>query len=371
MALVNSTDPQVAAESIAGWWQRRNPGHTHVTVTDFHSPQSSGMSSETLLFTLTAEVDGRSTATKLAARVMIPGSEVFPVYSLDAEAVAMRAVRGSTAAPAPRVLAVEDNPSVVGGPFLLMEQLAGQTLSDDPPFTAAGWFCDLTAGERCTLFDNGVAALAQVHQADTDGFPAVLGHPERASGTATAQHIAHWSAFYDYSREGKHNPVIESAFAWLDEHAPDEESGLGLIWGDARLGNMMFDSEQRVTAVLDWELVGLGPAEIDLGWFTFINRMYTDGIGLDAPSGMPGIEATLNRYSGLVGRDPVNVPYYEVLAGTRLAVVMMRLAHMLMAKGFMPTDNPMPMVNPATVVLSSLLGMALSGSETGWVSGHR
>jgi hypothetical protein len=194
------------------------------------------MSSETLLFTLTAKVDGRTTATKLAARVMIPGSELFPVYSLDAEAVAMRAVRGSTTAPAPRVLA--------------------------------------------------------------------------------------WKTIL------------------------------------------------RSSAVLDWELVGLGPAEIDLGWFTFINRMYTEGIGLDAPPGMPGIDETLTRYGSLAGRDSVNFRYSEVLAGTRLAVVMMRLAHMLMAKGNMAADDPMPMTNPATVVLSGLLGIAQTGSETGWVSGH-
>jgi aminoglycoside phosphotransferase (APT) family kinase protein len=371
MALVNATDPQVAASSIATWWEQRNTGHTNVTVTDFRSPHSSGMSSETLLFTLTGNVDGQPTTAKLAARVMVPGSEVFPAYSLDAEAAAMRAVRASTAAPAPRVLAIEGDPSVVGGPFLLMEQLAGHTLGDDPPFTVAGWFCDLGDDQRATLFDNGLAALAQVHQTDTGGFPVVLGHPDRAAGTATAQHVAYWSDFYSFSREGKRNPVVEAAFAWLQEHAPGSEAGVGLVWGDARLGNMMFDIDQRVTAVLDWELLGLGPAEIDLGWFTFLNRMYTEGIGIDVPSGMPSVEETLSRYSSLAGRELVNFRYYEILAGARLAVVMMRLAHMLMAKGFMPPDNPMPITNPATVVLAGLLGIAQSGGETGWVSGHR
>jgi aminoglycoside phosphotransferase (APT) family kinase protein len=371
MALVNTTDPGKTAESMADWWARRNPGHSDVTVTDLRSPHSSGMSSETLLFTVTAVVDGKPQSEALAARVMVPGSEVFPAYNLHAEGFAMQAVHRTAAAPAPRVIAIEDDPSVIGGPFLLMEQLAGKTLGDDPPFTAAGWYCELTDPQRAALFDNGLVALAQVHDTEIAAFPTVLGHPHRSPGTATAQHVRHWSDFYQSCRERKNNPVVDCALAWLAENAPAEEPRLGLVWGDARLGNMMFDNDQRVTAVLDWELLALGPAEIDLGWFTFVNRMYTEGIGLDAPGGMPDVAQTLTRYGDLAGRDLMHFRYYEVLAGTRLAIVMMRLAHMLMSRGMMPADNPMPMTNPATVVLARLLGMAPLDSETGWVSGHR
>jgi hypothetical protein len=49
----------------------------------------------------------------------------------------------------------------------------------------------------------------------------------------------------------------------------------------------------------------------------------------------------------------------------------MRIAHMLIEKGMMPADNPMPVTNPATVVLADLLGIEAPGAEVGWVSGHR
>ncbi len=48
-------------------------------------------------------------------------------------------MRTTTAAPAPRVLAIESDPTVLGTPFLLMERHDGRTLADDPPFAAAGW----------------------------------------------------------------------------------------------------------------------------------------------------------------------------------------------------------------------------------------
>jgi len=134
---------------------------------------------------------------------------------------------------------------------------------------------------------------------------------------------------------------------------------------------MMFSADHHVTAILDWELVALGPAEIDVGWFAVLNRMYTDGIGVTPPGGFPTRAETFFRYSELAGRPLRNFHFYEVLAGVRLAIVLMRIAHMLIEKGMMPADNPMPVTNPATVVLADLLGIEAHGTEVGWVSGHR
>lgn len=373
MALSNTTDPQRAAQAIAEWWEKTHPGDTNVAVTDLHMPHAAGMSSETILFDLgLTDSSGARRIDKLAARVIVPGGEVFPDYDLRREANVMEAVRASTSVPVPVVLSVEHDSAVLGGPFLLMEQLHGQTLGDDPPFTVGGWFTELPASRRAAIFENGLAALAQVHRTDTSGFTSeIVGHPDRAVGSATDQHIKYWRDFFDFSREGKSHRVVESALQWLTENLPGEESVLGLVWGDARPGNMMFDGECRVTAVLDWELLALGPAEIDLGWFAFLNRMYTEGIAVPLPDGMPSQDEMLARYSDLAGRRLLHTEYYEILAGTRLSIVMMRLAHMLMEKGLMLPDNPMPTTNPASIVLASLLGIDPPGAEPGWVTGHR
>lgn len=373
MALVNTTDPGEAAAALTTWWQQQHPSHSGITVSDIEIPAASGMSSETILFALRqTDAEGHTTVGDYAARVIKAGGEIFPDYDFHLEQLAMDTVRTTTDAPAPEVFAVEDDPSILGAPFLLMQRLWGRTLADDPPFTVTGWFSELTDSERTTLFDNGLAAMAEVHRADVSAFPAtIIGHPQRAAGTATAQHLDHWETFFHWSKAGRTHPIIEPALGWLRDNLPADEPEVGLSWGDARLGNMMFDDDHQVSAVLDWELAALGPAEIDLGWFTFLNRMYTEGIGVRLPGGFPSGEETVTRYATLAGRPVENFAFYEILAGTRLGIVLMRIAHMLIDKGMMPADNPMPVVNPATVVLANLLGVPVPDSETGWVSGHR
>lgn len=373
MALSNTTDPERAAKSLADWWAKTHPGDDGVAVTDVCIPHSAGMSSETILFDLTrTDADGQVHVDKLAARVIVPGGEVFPDYDLRCEALVMESVRGSTRAPVPAVLSVEYDTAVLGGPFLLMEQRHGRTLGDDPPFTVGGWFTELQPEQRAAMFENGLAALVEVHRTDTSRLPSeLLGHPNRAAGGATAQHVEYWREFFVFCRNGKAHRVVETALGWLTDNLPEHESALGLVWGDARPGNMLFDDDCRVTAVLDWELLGLGPAELDLGWFAFLNRMYTEGIGIPIPDGMPSQDALLARYGELAGRPLRHTDYYEILAGTRLSIVMMRLAHMLVDKGLMPADHPMPTTNPASIVLAGLLGIDPPGSEAGWVTGHR
>ena len=36
-----------------------------------------------------------------------------------------------------------------------------------------------------------------------------------------------------------------------------------LCWGDARIGNVLFSDDRKITAVLDWEMATIGPAEMD------------------------------------------------------------------------------------------------------------
>lgn len=59
--------------------------------------------------------------------------------------------------------------------------------------------------------------------------------------------------------------MIEKAFDWIEAHWPAEVGPDMLIWGDARIGNILCEGTTP-TAVLDWEMVALAPAEVDLGW---------------------------------------------------------------------------------------------------------
>ena len=90
-------------------------------------------------------------------------------------------------------------------------------------------------------------------------------------------------------------PALAQALDWCARHVPAEREPAVLLWGDVRLGNLVFDSERRVTAVLDWDLASLGPREMDLGWHFGLEFMMDALFGGRLP-GFPGPAEVLERY---------------------------------------------------------------------------
>lgn len=55
----------------------------------------------------------------------------------------------------------------------------------------------------------------------------------------------------------------------LTELAP-EQPRTGLFHGDYQTNNVLFDEDGRVAAVVDWEIAGIGPQGMDLGWLAMM-----------------------------------------------------------------------------------------------------
>ena len=68
-----------------------------------------------------------------------------------------------------------------------------------------------------------------------------------------------------YRASGAERPILELAFQYLRAHLPPPVEPT-LLHGDFRNGNIMFDPEQGVAAVLDWELAHIGDPAEDMGW---------------------------------------------------------------------------------------------------------
>ena len=56
-----------------------------------------------------------------------------------------------------------------------------------------------------------------------------------------------------------------------------------LLWGDVRLGNVIFDDDRRPLAVLDWEMTGIGPPEHDLAWYFALDAIQHELFGRSVP----------------------------------------------------------------------------------------
>ena len=83
------------------------------------------------------------------------------------------------------------------------------------------------------------------------------------------------------------SPVIERGFAWLEDRTgPTTRATPCSAGATRRIGNMLYRDFTPV-AVLDWEMAGLAPREIDLAWMVFLHRFFEDlATQLELP-GMP------------------------------------------------------------------------------------
>ena len=104
-------------------------------------------------------------------------------------------------------------------------------------------------------------------------------------------------------REQGASDLLRAAEAAVAATRPDD-GRLGLVHGDLWYGNTLWD-DGRLTAVLDWDCAGVGPAGIDLG-----------SLRCDA-AWCYGVEAAghiLRGWEGEAGRPARDVPYWDAVA---------------------------------------------------------
>jgi aminoglycoside phosphotransferase (APT) family kinase protein len=302
-------------------------------VSDLDAPTGSGMSSETILFTLT----GSGVATSYVARLEPDhrAYPVFPAYDLELQQACMQLVAAHTTVPVPRCPWYEPDAGWLGTPFLMMERIDGSAPADIPPYTMTGWLFDMPVEQRAVLQRNVLATMAELHtvRADTVDL-SFLDRPEHGTD-ALGQHLGYQRWYYDWAREGVHYPLIERAFAWLDDRRPTDVGPTVLNWGDARIGNILFRGTQPV-AVLDWEMAALGPPEIDVAWVIWMHRFFQDLAERYGGPGLPGFLEPADvaaTYAECAGRPVADLEWFTVFAALRHAIITVRTSGRTIAFG--------------------------------------
>ena len=127
-----------------------------------------------------------------------------------------------------------------------------------------------------------------------------------------------------------------------------------------RLVERLLDAGRPV-AVLDWEMVTLGPAEVDLAWWLVLERYHTEGVGAAPLPGFPPRAEVVARWEGIVGRRAQDLFYYEVWGAFRFALVLIRIADQMTEYGVMPEGSGFERNNPATQMLAKMLELPPPG----------
>ena len=204
-----------------------------------------------------------------------------------------------TGFPVARPYGLCEDAEVIGAPFYIMEMVEGRTFWD-------GSLPDMAPRERTAVYEAIVDTLAALHSVDY----AAVGLGEYGKpGNYFERQVARWSKQYRMSQTDD-MPEVEKLIEWLPRTVP-AQTRTAIVHGDFRIDNMIFDAAQpRVLAVLDWELSTLGDPLADFSYFLMSWVTEPEGRsgvkGLTGPAtGIPTIEAVVERYCAATGRDGV------------------------------------------------------------------
>jgi aminoglycoside phosphotransferase (APT) family kinase protein len=355
MAVPETRDPAVTRKQLAGWLADQLG--SDIEVSNLVMP-SQGVSNETILFDANWTEGGAARREQMVARVQPDTNQLFLENDVLLQWRMMEGVAAS-GVPEPTLWFAEPSGEVLGAPFFVMGRVEGRVPVDIPSYAAEGWVMDLSPAQRGVVWDNGLQAMATIHAIDPGDRFGFLERPGRGAA-GLDQYLSHVGEWYRWALNGRRFPQFDDAMAYLTEYRPAHPDR-GIIWGDARPGNLMFGDDLRVAAVFDWEMAALGPAEVDLGWWLMNDRFYTEGFGLALPEGLPDRDSVIRRYEQLLGRSMRDMEYYEVLAVFRFAVTSVRYFDLQVERGIHPPDTDVHERNPITILLAAYMGTPSPG----------
>ncbi|MCV0396709.1 MAG: phosphotransferase family protein [Rhizobiaceae bacterium] len=282
-----------------------------------------GFSWVTYGFSASWRQDGEKVSHDLILRAGPPNG-IFAPYSAEPEFVTLRALEG-TEVPVPRVWWRSDDLSVLGAPFFVCEFMPGEA---PIPWTHDGGAAfDDTRRER--LGAQFVGALAALHRFDWRETPVAGIGGSRNPATAAIDRVREWERRLGEWSE-RRVPMLELAARWLGDNAPAAPR-IAIVHGDYRIGNFL-EVDDRITAILDWELVSLGDPVEDLGW-----------ICLQAWRGRSPFmchfferEELRDRYAALAGYEPdmAAIRWWEAFGTYKLAVMHYGATYSFEKRGF-------------------------------------
>ena len=305
------------------WLAARMPDGSDPAVSALEAPAANGLSSETLLFDAHWTAEDTRQQHALAARVAPDPANmpVFPIYDLSAQFRLLQALGDLGTVPVPHMWWYEPDNAALGVPFFVMDRVDGRVPPDVMPYNFGSWLSEAPPEQQQALQEDTIRVLAAIHAVDRPLERFDFLGPADLRSNIDALH-----AYYRWVADGTSSPLIERGFAWLDDHWPADAGEPVLCWGDARIGNILYDGFEPV-AVLDWEMARLGRREIDVGWFIFLHRFFEDiATAYDLP-GMPSFlrrDDVIATYEAASGQPLHDMDWFLFLAALRHGVVMMR-----------------------------------------------
>ena len=303
------------AKPLTAFFAARMPQATDVEITDIDlPPDDSGFSAENYFITLAWIENGAPRNTRYVVRRQAKKA-MFAGRSFSRERRIQNVLSTKTDLPVPQIIAYEDDESVLGGRFYVMEFIPGATTPTVSPHDA-GMLADLPEQARRKLWFSGLTQMGRLHRFDPFELGLDFVSNPAEDGTQLSSLLDYWEQHYQNSCDSKPLSLMTEAMAWLRANAP-EEKRLSLLWGDSRHGNMLFDDEQNCVGIVDWELASLGDPLHDLAYWTYNDDHFVYASTNGALSGWPTLEETIASYeeASSITVDRKILRYYRLVVG--------------------------------------------------------
>jgi aminoglycoside phosphotransferase (APT) family kinase protein len=234
------------------------------------------------------------------------------------EARVLRALAGR--ARVPEVLAVCDDPAVIGAPFYVMAYVDGHVITDTTPTQLD------TVEQKRSIGVELIDTLVELHGVDWQtaglaGFGKPTGYLERQ--------VRRFLGLWEFNKT-RELPAVEQVAIWLTRNLP-ESGPATIVHGDYRLGNTMVagTAPARIVAVFDWEMSTIGDPLADLGYLcsTWTDRDDPPGGAFELSKvtrdqGFPRRDELVEMYAERSGRLVGDIRWYQALAIWKAIVFM-------------------------------------------------
>ena len=322
----NQRDLAELAAALQAWLQERLPDADGVAVSDFNYPRGAGQSHETILFQADWHADGQAVSEGMVARIKPTDFVIYADTLFTEQYRVMATIAELGTLPIARPLWLEENAGILGAPFFVMERVVGRVPVSVPPYARSGWVAEATPAQRRTMWDDGVRKLAAIQLLPRDRFGFLAGTGDARDGLE--QEFDKFSRLAAQLQTERPVPVLDAAIARLRDRWPDNQPP-GLVWGDARIGNMMFNDDFKIVAVMDWEQPSLGGALNDLAWWV-VNSGLMHGATADRPhlAGMGSREETIALWHEVTGIPTDELDWYEDFTRLKMSCLGVRMANL-------------------------------------------
>ena len=242
----------------------------------------------------------------------------------------------------PEPVAFEEDTSIIGTQFYLMERIQGLILRNRPPKGM-----ELTSDFFKSISERTVDLLATLHGLDLEATG--LGQMGKPEGYVERQ-VRGWVKRYFNAKTDELAEMEQAAewlISWIDSHGDDPAIGAAnaaFIHNDYKYDNLVLGTEApyEIKAILDWEMATLGHPWMDLGtslayWFEKDDHPALKSYGLTWMPGNLTREEVVTRYEAQSGRSVDEVLFYYVFGAFKVGVIGQQIYYRY-KKGF--TQDP-------------------------------